>query len=70
MKKHLTQSEEFELFKLVIDKVLWLGFGLLVFGAYILVTVPSLTGLAILSGGVCTLTFVVWLLLKEFEVTR
>jgi hypothetical protein len=70
MKKHLTQSEEFEILKLVLDKVLWLGFGLLVFGIYKLAIDASWQGGLILAGGVCTLTFIVWMLIREFEVTR
>ena len=34
MKKRLTQSEEFEIMKLVLDKFLWLGFGIMAIGFF------------------------------------
>ncbi len=33
-KKKLTRSEEFDIMKLVLDKFLWLGFGIMAYGLY------------------------------------
>ncbi len=37
MKKRLTQAEEFEIMKLVLDKFLWLGIAIMGMGVYIMV---------------------------------
>ncbi|MBI2141928.1 hypothetical protein HYU15_00370, partial [Candidatus Woesearchaeota archaeon] len=33
-KRKLSQQQEFEIMKLVLDKFLWLGFGIMSFGLY------------------------------------
>jgi hypothetical protein len=73
LKKRLTQGEEFEILKLVIDKVLWIGLGLVVLGVYKLGVDPlalPLQGLALVVAGVLALTIIVALLVKEFEIIR
>ena len=34
MKKRLTQQQEFEIMKLVLDKFLWLGFAVMAYGVW------------------------------------
>jgi len=73
MKKRLTQSEEFEILKLVLDKFLWLGLGIMAYGFYTLVTGQSealLRGLSLLFGGALVLMLFVFLLMKEYEIVR
>lgn len=73
MKKRLTQHEEFEVFKLVLDKFLWLGFGLMAFGFYTLATAGLdvlLQGLAFVLVGAIFLGLLIVLLVKEFEIVR
>ncbi len=73
LKKRLTQHEEFEILKLVIDKFLWLGFGIIAFGFYKL-TVDSFDilwqGLTLIITGVVVLGILVYLIVKEFEIVR
>ncbi len=70
-KKVLTKDQEFEILKLVLDKFLWLGFGIMVIGMYVMVTgalQPSiLNGLAIMIAGAIILVLFMMLLIKEYE---
>lgn len=70
MKRRLTQSEEFEIMKLVFDKFLWLGFGVMAFGLYKLFTSTLSTGLAWMLSGAAILVILMIIILKEFEVVR
>ena len=73
MKKRLTQSEEFEILKLVLDKFLWLGFGIMAYGFYVLVTGQAevlLRGISLLAGGALVLVLFMFLLLKEYELVK
>jgi len=52
-KRHLTRQEEFDILKMILDKFLWLGVGIMAYGFYRIVT---LTGdlwysLAVMLGG-------------------
>ena len=73
MKKRLTQSEEFEIMKLVLDKFLWLGFGIMVFGFYN-VAVHGLErfiqGFGFMVSGCLLLGLAVIILVKEYEVIK
>ena len=68
MKKRLTQSEEFEIMKLVLDKFLWLGFGVMGFGLYKMFTDTLLTGIAWLVVGIIILLLFMIIIVKEYEV--
>lgn len=76
MKKRLTQSEEFEIMKLVLDKFLWLGVGIMAYGLYVLVSgVTAEAG--IFSKGIITMIIGIVLLIlfmiiivKEYEIIR
>lgn len=73
MKKRLTQSEEFEILKLVLDKFLWMGFAIMAYGFYILVTgqyQALINGLSFLFAGAVVLMLFMYLLLKEYEVVK
>ncbi len=73
MKKRLSQSEEFEIMKLVLDKFLWLGFGIMAFGLYKIISggVDSLAnGVAFLFGGAAILVLFLIIIIKEFEFIR
>lgn len=73
MKKRLTQSEEFEIMKLVLDKFLWLGFGIMAYGFYSLISgnVASMSyGISLLVAGVVVLILFVGLLVKEYEIIK
>jgi len=70
MKKRLTQQQEFEIMKLVLDKFLWLGFIVMGFGMYEMFynTVPI--GLAWIVVGAILLILFMILIVKEYEVVR
>ena len=73
MKKRLTQSEEFDIMKLVLDKFLWLGFAIMIFGMYVMVTGVTNTimqGLAFMIAGAIILVLFMLLLLKEYELIK
>ena len=73
MKKRLTQSEEFEIMKLVLDKFLWLGFGIMAFGFYNLAVYGSekvITGLGFLFSGVILLALFTIVIVKEYEILK
>ena len=72
MKKKLTQSEEFEILKLVLDKFLWLGFGIMGYGSYALISgkVELVKGLSYLFGGAVLLMLLMFILIKEYEVVK
>lgn len=71
MKKRLTQHEEFEIMKLVLDKFLWLGFGIMAIGFYMLAVngVQELwRGASFIFTGIVVLGLFIVLLIKEYEV--
>lgn len=72
MKKRLTQQQEFEIMKLVLDKFLWLGFGIMAFGLYTLVTTSEtiMTGFSYMIAGSIVLVLFMLLLVKEYEVLK
>jgi len=68
IKKHLTEQQEFEIMKLVLDKFLWLGFGVLVYGLYQSVAVSLEAGVYWLIAGIILLIAFMWVIVKEYEV--
>lgn len=71
MKKRLTTHEEFDILKLVLDKILWFGFGILAYGYYklvqLIVSVP-LQGITFVISGVVILAVLMFLVIKEYEI--
>jgi Mg/Co/Ni transporter MgtE len=71
IKKRLTQAEEFEILKMVFDKFLWLGVGILAYGFYSLVTGKFLQeGVSFIIAGAIVLIIFISLLVREYEVLR
>ena len=67
-KWRLTQSEEFEILKLVLDKFLWLGFVILGLGLFNIFTGDFIGGLTwIIVGSIVLILFIV-IIIKEFEI--
>ncbi len=67
-KKKLTKKQEFEILKLVLDKYLWLGTGVMVFGLYkIIVSANFFQGFAWIIVGTILLLLFMWLIVKEYE---
>jgi len=70
MKKRLTQSQEFEIMKLVLDKFLWLGFGIIAWGIVNIFQKNTSDGIMLLVGGVVLLILFIWLIIKEYEIIK
>jgi len=70
VKRRLTEEEEFQVMKLVLDKFLWVGTILMVFGIYVCISKKVIDGFwYILAGAVIMLAFA-WIIIKEFERIR
>ena len=71
MKKKLTAQQEFEVLKLVLDKYLWLGTGVMVFGLYkIVVNADFFQGFAWIVVGSVLLLLFMWLIIREYEIIK
>lgn len=71
IKKRLTQDQEFQIMKLVLDKFLWLGFIVLAYAVY-LGAVMDTWGPAIAWGisGVIILVLFMMLIVREYEILK
>ena len=69
MKKRLTDQQEFEIMKLVLDKFLWLGMGIMAYGAYVMISTTMITeGIPyIIIGAVLLIAFMI-LIIREYEI--
>jgi len=71
MKKKLTQAEEFEIMKLVLDKFLWLGFGIMIYGLYKMLMDNSISnGVGLLIAGAVVIVLFMVLIIKEYEIAK
>lgn len=69
-KRVLTEREEFEIMKLVLDKFLWIGTVLLGLGLYDIVVKQVITGAWLIVAGAVVMLAFSWLIIKEFELLR
>lgn len=68
-KKQLTKDQEFEIMKLVLDKFLWAGLFILLYGFYIAINGVNLqTGFWIMAAGALLLIIFTGIIVKEYEV--
>ena len=71
MKKRMTDQQEFEIMKLVLDKFLWLGLIIMVYGLYKMVTMQqTVEGLYYIVGGAAALIVFLVLIVKEYEIIK
>lgn len=70
MKKRLSEQQEFEIMKLVLDKFLWLGFILMAFGLYQTFANSLINGLIWIGSGIVLLILFVILIIKEYELIK
>lgn len=70
-KKRLSEAQEFEIMKLVLDKFLWLGFAVMGWGMYLSLTAESILGgiWHLAAGAVLLLLFLV-IIVKEYEIVK
>ncbi len=70
-KKKMSESQEFEIMKLVLDKFLWLGFIVMGWGMYMAIRDASvLPGLWYMVAGAVLLFLFAVIIVKEYEVWR
>ena len=69
MKKRLTQDQEFQVMKLVLDKFLWIGLGIMLFGFYDLTVSNIPAGVSWILSGVVVLLLFVLLIIKHYEIS-
>jgi hypothetical protein len=69
VKRHMTHDEEFQIMKLVLDKFLWLGVGLMAFGFYKMITLSDdlMFGLSVMGAGAVILLLFIIILIKEYN---
>lgn len=72
MKKHLTKQEEFEIMKLVLDKFLWLGVGIMGYGFWKVISLSNELsyGFGIMLAGAIILIIFMVLLIKEYNFMK
>lgn len=70
MKRQLTTNEEFELMLLVLDKILWLGFGVMAYGLYKTLSATVMEGLWYLIAGLVVLVVFIVIVVREYEVIK
>ena len=69
LKKKLTRQEEFDILKLVLDKFLWVGLAIMLYGMYRTINdIAFATGLWLMLGGALILILLMMLLVREYEV--
>ena len=69
MKKRLSAGEDFEIMKLVMDKFLWLGFGIMAYGLYYMFMGASVAiGFTWLIVGSIVLILFMIIIVKEYEI--
>ena len=69
MKRKLSRTEEFEIMKLVLDKFLWIGVAVMVYGMYTMISgVKSLSdSLWIVAGGIVFFILFMIIIIREYE---
>jgi len=70
LKRRLSEKEEFEVMKLILDKFLWLGFGIMAFGIYRSLMYSFKAGVWFIVAGAILLLLFVWFVIREFEFAR
>ncbi len=69
IKRRMTEEQEFEMMKLVFDKFLWLGFGVMAYGLFQMIERSILRqGFYFLLAGVVILLVLVGIIVREYEV--
>lgn len=67
----MTDAQEFEIMKLVLDKFLWLGFIVMGWGMYQSLTAQSmLAGIWFLIAGAILLLIFLVMIVKEYEIIK
>ncbi len=70
MKRRLSEQQEFEIMKIVLDKFLWLGFGIMAYGLYLMYTTTIPLGLSWMIAGAIILLIFTWIIVKQYEIIK
>ena len=70
MKKRLTEQQEFEIMKLVLDKFIWLGIIIMAYGLYTMFSDMVSVGFTWMIIGAIVLILFMMLIVKEYEVIK
>jgi hypothetical protein len=68
MKKRLTDQQEFEVMKLVLDKFLWIGAIIMIIGLWSIFNTQILEGISYIAIGAVVLIILLILIVKEYEI--
>ena len=67
-KRTLTPQQEFELMKMVLDKLLWIGVVVIVYGAYLMaIKANVIDSLLMIAVGIVVFIIFVALLIRDYE---
>lgn len=70
-KRRMTEEQEFEIMKLVLDKFLWLGFIVMGWGMYTAISDSAiLPGLWYMIAGAVLLMLFMVMIVKEYEILK
>ncbi|MBT3813817.1 hypothetical protein HOE37_04945 [Candidatus Woesearchaeota archaeon] len=70
-KKQMTEDQEFQIMKLVLDKFLWLGFIVMGWGMYVAIRDTMMfPGLWYMIGGAVLLFLFLVIIVKEYEILK
>ncbi len=70
-KKRMTEDQEFQIMKLVLDKFLWLGFIVMGWGMYLAIRDTMIfPGLWYMIGGAVLLVLFLIIIVKEYEIWK
>ncbi|MBT3304375.1 hypothetical protein HN592_03555 [Candidatus Woesearchaeota archaeon] len=70
-KRKLNAAQEFEVFKLVLNKFLWIGFVLMIYGVYKAAIVYDVfAGILWMIGGIVLLLLLVRIIVKGYEIKK
>ena len=70
MKKRLTQQQEFEVMKLVLDKFLWLGTIVIAYGGWRMFNRFYSEGISWIVAGAIVLVLFMVLIIREYEIIK
>ena len=70
MKRRLSEQQEFEIMKIVLDKFLWLGFGIMAYGLYLMYTTTFPIGFSWMIAGAVILLLFTLIIVKQYEIIR
>lgn len=70
MKRRLSEQQEFEIMKMVFDKFLWLGFGIMGYGLYLTFAMSVQIGMTWMIAGAIILFLFAWIIVTKYEIIK